>query len=129
MTTHASGTFAVQLQPQQIEATGDAGLGQMTLDKQFAGDLAATSQGVMVSAGTAVEGSAGYVAMERVRGTLHGRSGSFVLQHSGTMARGTPSLTITVVPDSGTDELLGLAGTMAIRIADGQHWYEFDYTL
>ncbi len=81
------------------------------------------------SSGTQVKGSAGYVAMEQVTGTLHGRSGTFVLQHNGTMTRGIPLLTVTVVPDSGTGELAGLAGKMAIVIADGKHSYEFDYTL
>jgi hypothetical protein len=128
MMAHARGTFEVKLTPQ---ADGDAGAGlaRMTLDKRFHGDLEATSQGQMLSAGTAVQGSAGYVAMERVRGTLRGRSGTFVLQHHGLMDRGTPQLTITVVPDSGTDELTGLAGTMAIEIADGKHSYDFEHTL
>jgi len=83
----------------------------------------------MLTAGTAVKGSAGYVAIERASGTLHGRSGTFVLQHTGTMTRGAPQLTITVIPDSGTGELVGLAGKMTINIADGKHSYEFDYTL
>src|SRR3954452_22772640 len=125
---HARGTFEVKLTPQ---ADGDAGAGlaRMILDKQFHGDLEATSQGQMLSAGTAVQGSAGYVALERVSGALQGRTGTFVLQHQGVMDRGRPSLTITVVPDSGTGELTGLAGTMGISIADGQHSYDFDYTL
>lgn len=89
----------------------------------------ATSKGEMLSASTSVKGSAGYVAIERVSGTLHGRSGSFTLQHSGTMTRGAPQLTITVVPDSGSDQLKGLAGKMMITIADGKHSYEFEYTL
>jgi hypothetical protein len=101
----------------------------MSIDKQFHGDLEATSKGEMLSAGTGVTGSAGYVAIERVSGTLHGRAGAFVLQHSGIMTRGEPQLTVTVVPDSGTGELVGLAGEMAILIADGKHSYEFDYTL
>ena len=83
----------------------------------------------MLSAGGAAKGSAGYVAMERVTGTLHGRKGSFVLQHSGTMTRGEPRLLIIVVPDSGTDQLAGLAGTMAIAISAGRHSYTFEYTL
>ncbi len=83
----------------------------------------------MLTGGTDVKGSAGYVAIERVTGTLHGKSGSFILQHSGTLTRGAPQLTITVVPDSGTGELAGLAGTMMIIIADGKHSYEFEYTL
>jgi hypothetical protein len=101
----------------------------MSIDKRFHGDLEATSKGEMLMAGTAVEGSAGYVAIEIVSGTLQGRSGTFVLQHSGTMTRGAPQLTITVVPDSGTGQLLGLAGRMTIIIAGGKHSYDFEYTL
>src|SRR6185312_9342775 len=97
--------------------------------KQFHGNLEASSKGEMLSAGTSIKGSAGYVAIERVSGTLHGRSGAFVLQHSGTMKRGTPELSVTVVPDSGTGELTGLAGRMMIHIAGGKHSYEFEYTL
>ena len=125
---HARGTFEVKLTPQ---ADGDAseGLARMSLDKQLHGDLEAVSQGQMLSAGTAVKGSAGYVALERVRGTLLGRAGTFVLQHYGLMNRGTPSLTITVVPDSGTEELTGISGTMSIEIAGGRHSYDFEYTL
>src|ERR1051325_712835 len=130
MTTHASGTFEVKLNPQaQDDSSEDATPSRMSIDKQFHGDLEATSKGQMLAAGTTVEGSAGYVAIERVRGALHGRSGTFVLQHSGTMTRGEPRLTITVVPDSGTEELVGLAGKMAIEIADGKHSYDFEYTL
>ena len=83
----------------------------------------------MLAVRTDVEGSAGYVAMERVTGTLHGRSGAFTLQHSGTMTRGAQQLSVTVVPDSGTEELAGLAGKMTIDIVDGKHFYSFDYTL
>jgi hypothetical protein len=103
----------------------------MSLDKQFHGDLEATSKGEMIATQTDVKGSAGYVAMERVTGTLAGRKGSFVLQHSATMNRGVPELSITVVPDSGTDELTGLTGKMniIIIIAAGKHSYEFDYAL
>jgi hypothetical protein len=130
MATHASGTFEVKLVPQAAEDKAeDTTLGRMTIDKQFHGDLEGTSKGQMLSAGTAVKGSAGYVAIEKVTGTLHGRSGSFVLQHSGTMTRGVPQLSVTVVPDSGTGELVGLTGQMAIKIADGKHSYEFEYTL
>jgi len=130
MTAHATGPFDVKLAPQTFEGAPDgARLGRFTLDKQFAGDLEGTSRGQMLSAGTDVTGSAGYVAIEHVNGTLHGRSGTFALQHSGTMTRGTPSLSITVVPDSGTGQLGGLAGTMTIVITDGKHTYEFDYTL
>jgi hypothetical protein len=128
---HASGTFEVELTPQKPDnkEAESANLGRMSIDKQFHGDLEATSKGEMLSAMTDVKGSAGYVAIERVTGTLHDRSGSFVLQHSGTMTRGEPQLSVTVVPDSGTSELTGLAGTLTIRIADKQHFYEFDYTL
>jgi hypothetical protein len=97
------------------------------LDKVFAGDLTATSKGEMLSVGTPIKGSAVYVAIERVTGTLGRRRGSFCLHHTGIMNRGAPSLTISVVPDSGTDELVGLTGTMAIIIADGKHSYEFEY--
>lgn len=123
---HASGTFEVKLAPQATDAEG---LGRMSLDKQFHGDLEATSKGEMLSAMTAVQGSAGYVAIEKVTGTLKGRTGTFVLQHTGLMNRGTPQLTITVVPDSGTGQLEGLTGTMAIQIEGGKHSYTFDYTL
>jgi hypothetical protein len=130
MTTHASGPFDVKLTPQkpdhpQAEA---AGFGRMSLDKRFHGDLDATSQGEMLGAMTEVQGSAGYVAMERVTGTLHGRRGTFVLQHSCTMTRGAQQMTITVVPDSGTGGLAGITGSMAIIIKEGgQHFYEFEY--
>jgi hypothetical protein len=130
MTVQARGTFEVQLKPQPADDKAEeAILGRMSIDKQFHGDLEASSKGQMLTAGTGVEGSAGYVAIERVSGTLHGRSGGFVLQHSGTMARGAAQLSITVVPDSGTGQLVGLAGTMAITIADGTHAYDFAYTL
>jgi hypothetical protein len=126
----ASGTFEVMLTPQGPDPQfADPLLGRMAIDKQFQGDLHATSLGQMLSAGTASSGSAGYVAIERVEGTLDGRSGSFVLQHSATMDRGRPQLTITVVPDSGTGELTGIIGAMGIRNADGVHSYTFDYTL
>jgi hypothetical protein len=130
MTTSARGTFEVTLTPQAPDdATADSALGRMSIDKQFHGDLEATSKGTMLTAGTGVTGSAGYVAIEQVSGTLHARSGTFILQHNGTMTRGTAHLAITVVPDSGTGQLAGLAGTMTIRIADGAHAYDFAYTL
>jgi hypothetical protein len=130
MTTLASGTFEVKLTPLPMaDKAEDAPLGRMSIDKQFHGDLEATSKGEMLTAGTAVKGSAGYVAIERVSGTLQGRSGTFVLQHSGTMTRGAPQLTVTVVPDSGTGQLVGLAGKLAIKIADGKHSYDLEYTL
>ena len=127
--SHAAGTFEVKLQPQAAEAGADATLGRLSIEKQFHGDLEGTSRGQMLTAGTDVEGSAGYVAIERVTGTLHGRRGSFALQHSGTMARGAPSLTIRVVPDSGTGELADLSGSMSITIAEGKHSYDFEYAL
>jgi Protein of unknown function (DUF3224) len=128
---HASGTFEVKLTPQKPDnkEAESASIGRMSIDKQYHGDLEASSKGEMLSAMTDVKGSAGYVAIERVTGTLHGRTGSFVLQHSGTMTRGEPQLSVTVVPDSGTGELAGLAGALTIRIAEKQHFYEFDYTL
>ncbi len=125
----AKGTFDVKMTPQAGDPGADPTPGRMTLDKQFHGDLEGTSEGQMLTAMTGVEGSAGYVAMEKVTGTLHGRKGTFVLQHSGTMKRGTPQLTITVVPDSGTGELVGLAGKMSIEIKDGKHFYQLEYTV
>ena len=131
MTKYASGPFDVRVTPQKPDnpPAEAANLGRMSLDKQFHGDLEAASQGEMLSAMGEVKGSAGYVAMERVRGTLHGRSGTFVLQHSATMNRGVPSMSITVVSDSGTGELVGLSGSMKIIIEQGKHSYEFEYTL
>jgi len=130
MPAHATGTFEVKLTPQPPDGKfEDATLGRMTIDKQIHGDLEATSKGTMLTAGTDVKGSAGYVAIERVTGTLHGRTGTFVLQHTGTMNRGTYQLSITVVPDSGTGQLLGLTGKFNINIADGKHSYDFEYTL
>jgi len=126
MPTRASGEFDVKLTPQ---SSGDESIGRLIIDKQFHGDLDATSKGEMLAAGTAVKGSAGYVAVEKVTGMLNGRTGTFVLQHSGTMTRGEGKLTVTVVPDSGTDELAGLSGSMAIIIKDGKHFYEFDYAV
>jgi hypothetical protein len=127
---HASGQFDVKLTPDATtEALGAVTLGRLSIDKQFHGDLSATSMGTMLSAMTAVKGSAGCVAMERVTGELQGRHGTFVLQHNGVMNRGAPQLTVAVVPDSGTDQLAGLTGQMSIQITDGKHFYEFEYTL
>ena len=129
-THHASGSFDVKLPTLVLnDETAPASLGRRALDKQFHGDLEATGKGEMLSAMTEVKGSAGYVAIELVNGTLHGKRGSFVLQHSATMTHGAPALNIIVVPDSGTDELKGLSGKMDIQIADGKHSYTFDYTL
>jgi len=130
MPHRATGTFDVKVTPQTPEEkVGDPTVGRMSLDKQFHGDLEASSKGQMLSVVTETPGSAGYVAMERVVGTLHGRTGSFALQHNGTMTRGAPQLVVRVVPDSGTGQLLGLVGTMTIKIVEGKHLYEFDYTL
>jgi hypothetical protein len=130
VTTHATGTFDVKLTPQPSEdKTDDATLGRMTIEKQIHGDLEAASKGQMLTAGTPAKGSAGYVAIERVSGTLHGRTGTFILQHSGTMTRGALQLGITVVPDSGTGQLTDLTGKMDIQITDGKHSYDFAYTL
>jgi hypothetical protein len=126
MSTRAAGTFDVTLTPQPPAA---GALGRIVIGKQFHGALAAASAGEMLSALTDVKGSAGYVALERVTGSLDGKVGSFVLQHSGTMTRGAPQLTITVVPDSGTGELSGLTGSMAIAITEGRHDYDFTYSL
>jgi hypothetical protein len=128
MTTHASGSFEVQINPQAEDKAEGSTLGRMSLDKQFRGGLEATGKGEMLTAGTDA-GSAVYVAIERVAGTLHGRSGSFALMHVGTMTHDAQQLTITVVPDSGSGQLIGLAGKLAITIVDGQHLYDFEYTL
>jgi hypothetical protein len=129
MSKRASGTFDVKLTPKDQGA--DAAVGGMTIDKEFHGDLAATSKGQMLMASSSsVKNSAGYVAIEKVTGTLNGRSGSFYLQHTGVMTRGAGELTITVIPDTGTDQLSGLDGRMTITIApDGKHSYDFSYTL
>ena len=130
MPLRASGTFEVKLrQEAPADESVDADLGRMSIDKQVHGDLEGTSRGQMLTAGSVAKGSGGYVAIERVRGTLHGRSGTFVLQHSGTMTRAMQQLSITVVPDSGTGQLVGLAGKMGIKIEGGVHSYDFEYTL
>ena len=129
MPTHATGTFEVKLVPQTDDKSGGASLGRMTIDKQFHGDLEGTSKGQMLTGMTEVKGSAGYVAIEKVTGTLKGRSGTFILQHTGIMDRGKPELKITVVPDFGTGQLTGITGTFDVIITDGKHSYEFDYTL
>jgi hypothetical protein len=130
MTRHAIGTFEVSMKPLSTpEESPGATLGRMSLDKQFAGDLQAVGKGEMLTAMTSTKGSAGYVAIERVTGSLQGRQGSFVFQHTGTMNRGAQQLSITVVPDSGTDELAGISGQFTINIADGKHSYDFEYSL
>jgi hypothetical protein len=126
----ATGTFEVKVVPVTLEGIGgDPLMGRMSIDKQFHGDLEATSKGEMLAVRTAVTGSAGYVAMERVTGTLRGKDGSFALQHTGVMTRGAPQLSVIVVPDSGTEELTGIDGRMTIDIVAGEHSYTFDYTL
>lgn len=130
MSTSARGIFEVALTPQPLaDPDADPGLARLAIAKQFQGDLTGASNGEMLSVRTQVEGSAGYVAVERFSGTLHGRRGSFVLLHRGVMDRGGQQLQITVVPDSASDELVGLSGSMLIIIDDGIHHYDFTYTL
>jgi hypothetical protein len=130
MTTQAKGTFEVTMTPQAtFDAAPGATLSRLSLNKHFRGELNGSSAGEMLAARTEIADSAGYVAIERVTGTLHGRTGSFVLQHSGIVTRGKQGLTIQVVPDSGTGELKGISGQMAIIIVAGAHSYEFTYTL
>ena len=125
---HARGEFEVKLAPlSPYNSDADAQLGRMSIDKIFHGDLEATSKGEMLSAGSPQSGSAGYVAAERITGSLQGRRGSFALQHNATMHRGEFSLNIIVVPGSGAGDLAGLRGTMDIIIAEGRHSYEFEY--
>jgi hypothetical protein len=126
---HAGGPFEVKVTPLN-DKSDDPTLGRMQLDKQYHGDMEATAKGQMLTAGPVQKGAGGYVAMEKVTGTLQGRSGSFALQHSGTMKGATRELTITIVPESGTGQLEGISGQMTIKIApDGKHSYELDYTL
>jgi len=131
MEQHAKGDFDVKMAPQAwSESSSNHGLGRFMLDKQYHGDLEATSEGQMLASGDGKPGSSAvYVAIEKVTGKLQGREGSFVLYHVGIMTRGEPQLTITVAPDSGTGELQGLAGTVKIEIAAGKHSYDFAYTL
>ncbi|MEP6993327.1 MAG: DUF3224 domain-containing protein [Acidobacteriota bacterium] len=128
MSSHARGPFDVKLSPQTTAFESES-LRRMSIEKTFHGDLEAISEGEMLSAGTGVRGSAGYVAIEQLAGTLKGRSGSFVLQHSATMTRGAPQLSVTVVPDLGTGQLAGISGMMAIIITDGKHSYDFEYAI
>lgn len=128
--TRAAGPFDVKLAPQPADSEGPESLARLLLDKRFQGDLDGTSHGQMLAVRGAVKGSAGYVAMEVVSASLHGRRGSFALQHSGTMDRSVPTLVVRVVPDSGTGELEGLSGSMQIDIAEGgAHSYVFEYEL
>jgi hypothetical protein len=130
MPNQARGPFEVKMTPQPaVDGVGDPTIGRMAIDKQFHGDLEATSRGQMIATRTPVDGSAGYVAIERVTGTLHGKRGAFSLQHSGSMNRGAATLAVTVIPDSGTDELTGLTGKLQIINDAGKHSYVFDYEL
>jgi hypothetical protein len=130
MTAPATGSFEVVMKPEPAyDVNEGASLARVSITKQFTGDLEASSQVEMLGARSSVKGSAGYVAIERVTGALHGRRGTFVLQHSGTMTRGEGQLSVTVVPDSATGELTGLSGRMTIEIAAGKHSYTFDYAL
>jgi len=130
MTRHAKGSFNVDLVPLAVnESVADDLRGRMSINKRFSGDLEASSVGEMLTAGTPTRGSAAYVAIERVSGTLHGRKGAFSLYHTGVMDRGAPTLSVRIVPDSGSDELAGITGTLDIIIADGQHAYDLAYTL
>lgn len=127
---HITGEFEVTMTPQTLSDTAaQSGLGRLSLNKRYHGALDASAQGEMLSVRAAVAGSAGYVALERVEGSLDGRHGSFYLQHSGIMTRGTPTLSVTVVPDTGTQQLQGLTGSLAIRIEGGKHYYEFTYDI
>lgn len=128
-TTRAIGTFDVEIKPLGTHNSSDLTLGRMSIEKQLHGDLEGTSKGEMLSAGSSIKDSGGYVAMERVTGSLNGRPGSFVFQHSATMTRGVPNLSVTVVPDTGTGDLAGLTGSLRIIIDGTKHSYEFDYTL
>ena len=130
MPMHAAGTFDVKVAPQApSDFETAAALSRLTIDKEIHGDLEGTSKGVMLATGTEAKGSGAYVALERVTGKLHGREGTFVLQHSGTMTSTSQQLLITVVPDSGTGQLTGLSGKFIIKIVDKKHFYEFEYTL
>jgi len=130
LTKHAAGPFDVKITPETLaDKSTESTLGRMSLDKQYHGDLEATSKGEMLTVSTDVQGSAVYVAVERITGTLQGHKGSFSLHHTGIMTRGTPELKIAVVPDSGTGQLVGITGTMSIKIDNGKHSYGFDYTL
>jgi len=125
----ASGSFEVSVQPlANAEVSADPLFGRFLLTKTFTGDLDASARGHMLSATTCIKGSAGYVAIDQVTGSLDGRQGSFVLQHSGSMKRGVPNLSVMVVPDSGTDGLAGITGTLSINIVDGKHFYDFLYS-
>jgi hypothetical protein len=130
MSAHATGTFDVKIVPQpHSDIESAASISRFSIDKQLHGDLEATSRGEMLTSGDPKAGAAAYVAIERVTGTLQGRSGSFVLQHTASMTPSSQQLLITVAPDSGTGRLTGLSGKMLIKIENRQHFYDFEYTL
>jgi hypothetical protein len=130
VTQRATGPFDVSMKPASPpDKEGRTAIGRMILDKQYFGDLAATGKGEMLTAVTDTKGSAGYVAIERISGTLKGRKGSFVLQHNGTMSGGAQNLATTIVPDSGTEQLTGISGKLAMELVDGKHVYELNYVL
>lgn len=125
-----SGFFEVSLKPLQMdEDLATQLIARMSIDKQYRGDLEATGKGQMLTGGSSIRNSAAYVAIERVTGSLKGRKGAFTLVHTGLMNRGSPSLVITIVPDSGTEQLEGIKGTMTINIDAGKHSYQLDYAL
>jgi hypothetical protein len=128
MTQQAIGTFEVKLTPVE-DSPADPTMGRMTIDKQWSGDLTGTSRGQMLNGGDMKTGSAGYVAIEKFTGTVKGRKGSLIFQHSATMTSGQGDLTITVVPNSGTEELKGISGKLTIKIESGKHFYDFEYSL
>src|SRR2546423_10724451 len=128
MIQHATGTFEVKLTPHD-DKSDDQSMGRMSIEKQWQGDLVGTSKGQMLTGGDFKTGSAGYVAMEKFTGTVKGRKGTFIMQHSATMIAGQGDLTITVVPDSGTEELKGIGGKLTIKIENGKHFYDFEYAL
>jgi hypothetical protein len=126
----AAGTFQVTVTPRDDEETPEGmALGHSILTKELHGDLEGSAEGAMLTALTPEEGSAGYVAIELVRGTLNGRSGTFLLQHHGLMDRGAQDLSITVIPGSGTGELEGIRGTMSLDLTGAERGYELRYTL
>ena len=128
MTQHATGTFEVKMTPQD-DKTGDASMGRMTFEKQWQGEIQGTSTGQMLTGGDVKTGSAGYVAIEKFTGSVKGRKGTLIFQHSATMTAGKGDLTITVVPSSGTEELKGITGQLTIKIENGKHFFDFDYSL
>jgi uncharacterized protein DUF3224 len=130
LSAHATGAFDVKISPLTLsDQSADPKLGRMAIEKQYHGDLEAAAKGEMLTAQSEIKDSGVYVAVERVTGTLKGKRGGFAMYHSGVMNRGKPELKITVVPDSGTDELQGLTGTMNIKIDNGKHSYDFEYSL